>query len=341
MGACSLTDDLEILMWNRVMESLTGIAAGRVIGSHISALPAPWQEVLQQFAAGQDAHSHKHAITLHGQPRWLNLHKAQLDSGDDSSGGGGMVLLVEDQTEVHLLEERLMHSERLASIGRLAAGVAHEIGNPVTGIACLAQILQEEREQDGEIQESCAQIIEQTRRISRILQSLLNFAHAGGHPGSPEPVSLAAAAQDAIGLLSLNREHPVRFYNLCDAQHIALGDPQRIAQVLINLLSNARDASPTDGSILVRSTQGPQGVTLIVEDEGSGIAPELLDRLYEPFFTTKDPGKGTGLGLALVYSIVEEHHGRISIDSPADPQRRCGTRVSIQLPSPSAAPALD
>lgn len=338
MGVCSLTEDQEILMWNRVMEDLTRIPASRVLGSHISSLPDPWCELLDRFISTGDAHSHKQAVTIDGLPRWFSLHKAQLGNGEDT--GGGMVLLVEDQTELQLLEDRLVHSERLASIGRLAAGVAHEIGNPVTGIACLAQILQEEREEDAEIHDSCTQIIEQTKRISRILQSLMSFAHAGSpQQDSLEAVSLAAAASDAIALLSLNREHPVRFYNLCDPQHVALGDPQRIAQVLINLLSNARDASPADGSILVRSEKGPQGVTLIVEDEGSGIPAELLDRLYEPFFTTKDPGKGTGLGLALVYSIVEEHHGRISIDSPADPQRRCGTRVSIQLPSPSAVPA--
>src|SRR5690606_14012336 len=99
-------------------------------------------------------------------------------------GNTGLVLLIEDQTATRNLEDKLIHAERLASIGRLAAGVAHEIGNPVTGIACLAQNLREERAEDPEITESSAQIIEQTRRISRIVQSLMNFAHAGGRqPG--------------------------------------------------------------------------------------------------------------------------------------------------------------
>ena len=328
MGACSLAPDREILMWNRVMEELTGIPAGQVVGSQVAALPAPWNRLLGEFIDNGLPHLHKQSMNIQGQMHWINLHKAQLEEGP----GGGLVLLVEDQTETRQLEDRLVHSERLASIGRLAAGVAHEIGNPVTGIACLTQILQEEREHDSEVQESCRQILEQTRRISRILQSLMNFAHAGSQHSQRELCDASLIARDAIQLLALNKSHPVQFYNLCDPQHRILGDPQRLAQVLINLLSNARDASPPDASVLVRSECSAEGVTLIVEDEGCGIEPELRDRLFEPFFTTKDPGKGTGLGLALVYSIVEEHHGQISIDSPIDPQRLRGTRVRILLP---------
>ena len=102
--------------------------------------------------------------------------------------------------------------------------------------------------------------------------------------------------------------------------------------MLINLLSNARDASPDGGTIRVSSEQQGDSIELIVEDEGSGIPRAIMDRLFEPFFTTKDPGKGTGLGLALVYSIVEEHYGQISIDSPAFPDRQCGTRIRVTLP---------
>ena len=113
-------------------------------------------------------------------------------------------------------------------------------------------------------------------------------------------------------------------------------------QVLINLLSNARDASNPGDAIRVWSDAEEHTITLQVEDEGSGIAQELQEQLFEPFFTTKDPGKGTGLGLALVYSIVEEHYGQISVVSPADPERQRGTRFSIKLPrhlEPLAEPA--
>ncbi|MDE3735593.1 MULTISPECIES: sensor histidine kinase [Pseudomonas] len=332
MGVCSLAKDQEILMWNRAMEELTEIPAQRVVGSRLSTISDPWKGLLEGFINLPDEHLHKQRLTLDGQARALNLHKAAIEE-PLAPGSSGLVLLVEDVTDTQLLEDKLVHSERLASIGRLAAGVAHEIGNPITGIACLAQNLREEREGDSEIKELSSQILEQTKRVTRIVQSLMSFAHAGGRQQASEPVCLAEVTQDAIGLLSLNkRSIEVNFFNLCDPQHIVEGDPQRLAQVLINLLSNARDASPVGSAIRVRSEASEHTVDLVVEDEGSGIPKAIIDRLFEPFFTTKDPGKGTGLGLALVYSIVEEHYGQITIESPADSEHQRGTRIRVTLP---------
>src|SRR5450830_1476189 len=332
MGVCSLAKDQEILMWNKAMEELTGIAAQRVVGSRLNTLGDPWKELLQGFINLPDEHLHKQHLALDGQTRWLNLHKAAIDE-PLAPGNSGLVLLVEDLTETQMLEDKLVHSERLASIGRLAAGVAHEIGNPITGIACLAQNLREEREEDGEITEISGQILEQTKRVSRIVQSLMSFAHAGAHQNHDEAVCLAEVAQDAIGLLALNRRNfEVQFFNLCDPDHWVDGDSQRLAQVLINLLSNARDASPAGSAVRVKSEAFEHTIDLIVEDEGTGIPKNIMDRLFEPFFTTKDPGEGTGLGLALVYSIVEEHYGQITIDSPADTESQRGTRIRVTLP---------
>jgi len=340
MGVCSLAKDQEILMWNKAMEELTEIPAQRVVGSRLNTLGEPWRGLLQNFIELPDEHLHKQRLALDGQTRWLNLHKAAIDE-PLAPGNSGLVLLVEDLTETQMLEDKLVHSERLASIGRLAAGVAHEIGNPITGIACLAQNLREEREGDSELTEISAQIIEQTKRVSRIVQSLMSFAHSGSHQHSEEPVCLAQVAQDAIALLDLNRRSvEVQFFNLCDSDHWVVGDPQRLAQVLINLLSNARDASPAGSAIRVKSEAFEHTVDLVVEDEGSGIPKAIIDRLFEPFFTTKDPGKGTGLGLALVYSIVEEHYGQITIDSPADPELQRGTRIRVSLPRHVEATSL-
>jgi PAS domain S-box-containing protein len=332
MGVCSLAKDQEILMWNKAMEELTGIGAQRVVGSRLETIVDPWRQLLLGFINVPDEHLHKQRLALDGQTRWLNLHKAAIDE-PLAPGNSGLVILVEDLTDTQMLEDKLVHSERLASIGRLAAGVAHEIGNPITGIACLAQNLREEREEDGELTEISSQIIEQTKRVSRIVQSLMSFAHAGGHQHADEAVCLAEVAQDAIGLLALNRRNfEVHFYNLCNPNHWVDGDPQRLAQVLINLLSNARDASPAGSAVRVKSEACEHTVDLIVEDEGTGIPKAIMDRLFEPFFTTKDPGEGTGLGLALVYSIVEEHYGQITIDSPADPEQQRGTRIRVTLP---------
>ncbi len=332
MGVCSLAKDQEILMWNRALEQLTGISAQRVVGSRLGSLEAPWRNLLEEFSRQSEPHRHKQRLSVDGQARWLNLHKAAIEE-PLAPGNSGLVILVEDVTETRLLEDRLAHSERLASIGRLAAGVAHEIGNPITGIACLAQNLREEREGDAEINEISSQVIEQTRRVSRIVQSLMNFAHAGGRQQSSEPVCLAAVTEEAIALLSLNRHAvDVEFRNQCDPQHWVDGDSQRLAQVIINLLSNARDASPAGGLIRISSQASEHSVEWLVEDQGNGIPKAIRQQVFEPFFTTKDPGKGTGLGLALVYSIVEEHYGQISIDSPVDPHSGRGTRLRISLP---------
>ncbi len=331
MGVCSLAEDNEILMWNRALQALTGVEADGVVGSRLESLPAPWNQLLLQFVADESAHLYKQKLIIDGNTHWLSLHKAAID--EPGNARGGLVLLIEDQTETQLLEEELVHSERLASIGRLAAGVAHEIGNPITGIACLAQNLREESEQP-EIHEAAEQILDQTRRVSRIVQSLVNFAHVGSrHYNAEDAVDLEACTNEAIHLLSLSRRGPdVKYVNLCDGSHRVAGDSQRLAQVMINLLGNARDASNDGDQVTIRTIQDEHQILWIVEDQGSGIDQTLKDRLFEPFFTTKAPGKGTGLGLALVYSIVEEHYGQITVDSPIDDATRRGTRFTITLP---------
>ena len=331
MGVCSLAEDSEVLMWNRALQALTGINADSVVGSRLENLPAPWNELLQRFVADESAHLHKQKLLNNGQTQWLSLHKAAID--EPGNARGGLVLLIEDQTDTQLLEDELIHSERLASIGRLAAGVAHEIGNPITGIACLAQNLREESEQP-EAHEAAEQILEQTRRVSRIVQSMVNFAHVGSrHNNANDEVDLAACTNEAIHLLSLSRKGPeINYVNLCDASHRVAGDGQRLVQVLINLLGNARDASSDGDSVTVRTVQDEHQILLSVEDQGSGIDRALMDRLFEPFFTTKAPGTGTGLGLALVYSIIEEHYGQITVDSPIDEATQRGTRFTITLP---------
>ncbi|NLY13920.1 MAG: ATPase [Gammaproteobacteria bacterium] len=343
MGVCSLAKDYEILMWNRALEDLTGITATRVVGSRLDSIDAPWRDLLMDFAQGHSAHLYKHALQGAYESRWLNLHKAAIDE-PLAPGNSGLVLLVEDATQTRMLEDKLVHSERLASIGRLAAGVAHEIGNPITGIACLAQNLRYERDEDPEISEISSQIIDQTKRVSRIVQSLMSFSHSGQQQlDNHEPVCLFDITSEAIHLLSLNKQSKaVHFFNLCNTQHWIQGDAQRLAQVLINLLSNARDASPEYGHIYIRTTATHSHVELSIEDQGSGISSANLEHLFEPFFTTKDPGQGTGLGLALVYSMIEEHHGEIHVDSPCDLEQQCGTRFRITLPRhhPSSSPAV-
>jgi len=234
-------------------------------------------------------------------------------------------------TETQLLEEELVHSERLASIGRLAAGVAHEIGNPVTGIACLAQNLKYDTD-NAESLQTADEILKQTQRISRIVQSLVNFSHTGAR-GQPESMLLSPCVDEAIHLLALNKgARPVQFINRCAAGTGIIADDQRLLQVFVNLLSNARDASADHAQVEIECAQVDALVHITVTDQGSGIAREHIDRVFEPFFTTKEPGQGTGLGLAMVYSIVEDLHGHIDIESPVAEHNR-GTRIHVWLPA--------
>jgi PAS domain S-box-containing protein len=334
IGLCSLGKDGEVLMWNDAMEALTGISVRNTIGSDLSSLPAPWSELLRSFFESSELHRYKQRVDSGGRTRWLNLHKARNTTA--SAIHDGQVITVEDITELQLLEEELVHSERLASIGRLAAGVAHEIGNPVTGIACLAQNLKYDTDNPESLL-TANEIVKQTQRISRIVQTLVNFAHAGSHSNTRTPgevVALADCVGEAIALLQLNKEaRPVRFENLCPPTLLTTGNSQRLLQVFVNLLSNARDASEEHAPITVTAAPEPGGrLHVQITDRGSGIAAEHQAKVFEPFFTTKEPGKGTGLGLAMVYSIIEELGGDIEIESPV-PEQGCGTRIHLYLPA--------
>ncbi len=331
--ACSVGEDGEILMWNSAIEELTGITADDVVGARLQALPQHWFELLDDFNLGEDLHRYKHRLDLGGRPHWLNLHKAALSGPDHREGGS--IILVEDQTETRMLEDELMHSERLASVGRLAAGVAHEIGNPVTGISSLAQNLKLETE-DPDILETADQIQQQTRRISTILQSLMNFARTGNHAHANryEPVPIKRCVDESINLLSLSdKGMGIRYINECPDNLMVMGDEQRLVQVFINLLANARDASPEGGEVRISGNRDSYSAMINVLDQGTGIPAEQMDHIFEPFYTTKAPNQGTGLGLSLVYSIVEEHYGNIQVVSPADEQSGSGTAVRIRLPA--------
>ena len=331
VGLCSLGGDGEILLWNRCMADLTGISPDAAVGARWRSLPRVWCDAL---SAVLDEHPDlivkRELPGENGRSRWISLHCSRPVAGSDNQ-----LVLLEDVTDYQRLQDEVLHNERLASIGRLAAGVAHEIGNPVTGIACLAQNLNYSEDPE-EIRETADDILRQTERISRIVESLVNFSHLGSGRGDlrAEPCNLADCVDEAIHLLSLDRDAPtVNFHNTCDRETLVLGDSQRLLQVFINLLGNARDASPCDGDITITADRDTCDgmVTIHIDDHGHGVAPDRLSRVMEPFFTTKDVGRGTGLGLPLVYSIIEDMGGSVRLDSPGPAATASGTRVTLQL----------
>lgn len=331
LGVCSVGPEQRIISWNSAMSEISGLSPSQVMGHPVSSLPTPWSGLLSGFLATDEHQLRKVKLKLNQETRVLNLHKAAIDdpAGQHSGTGSGSVILVEDLSELHTLEAELTHSERLASIGRLAAGVAHEIGNPVTGIACLAQNLLQENCDPALVQEELEQILEQTRRISNIVQSLVNFSHGGTTQDyKPVAVAICDCIDEAVRLVRLSHAGKQLGYNvLCPNTLQITGDRQRMIQVFVNLLSNACDASRPGDKIEIHVEQQGRYALIEVCDNGHGILEEYREKVFEPFFTTKDPGQGTGLGLPLVYSIIQEHSGSISLESSGQ-----GTRFIIRLP---------
>lgn len=330
LGVVAITPNNHIARWNPAMEQLTGTSAPRILGRQVSELQTPWADLLTEFAHEDAAHAYKRHIQLATGDRWLSLHKT-LISGDERSDEGDRLLLIEDVTDVNRLEDELTHSERLASIGRLAAGVAHEIGNPITAIACLAQELSEEFDQAR-----ATQILEQTDRINHIVQTLIGYAHAGTtpEPRQARPVNLLTVIEEAKRVLQLNpNARDVKFEIAVAPELNVLAERQRLVQVFVNLLSNAVDACAVDpaakGHISMTAKTLRDRVEVRIIDNGHGIPSAIADKVLEPFFTTKPPGQGTGLGLALAYSIVQDYDGSLQLQ----PRRGKveGTEVLLRL----------
>jgi two-component system NtrC family sensor kinase len=213
-----------------------------------------------------------------------------------------------------LTQQQLGQSEKLAAIGRLAAGIAHEINNPLTGVLSFAQLLAEKPHMSDEDREDLAVITAETTRIRDIVRGLLDFARES--PSERAPIDLERLVQDTARLLERQKEfRQVRMVlELCGQLEPITGDENQLKQVLLNLMLNACEAMPEGGELRVRTRAGDP-VLLEIRDTGHGVPPEHLDKLFDPFFTTKPPGRGTGLGLSVSYGIVQQHGGRIEVES--------------------------
>jgi signal transduction histidine kinase len=334
-GVCTVDPHGEVVLWNAALARMTSVPGDRAVGAPVAAVPEPWGSLLVALCAGPEARRGAR-VMVGGVPRELALVKSAIDPAalPGAIDSGGLVLLVEDRTEQHALQARVTHQDRLASIGRLAAGVAHEIGNPLTGIASVAQNLQQDVA-DPDAVERLELIVEQTRRIDRIVRTLVGFAHGGGVGQADRavpraPVRLADVVQEAFTLTRLGRgARAIDLVADVAADLYVLGDRQRLSQVLVNLCTNACDASPDGARVEVRARTDGTRVVLEVADHGCGMSPAVRARAMEPFFTTKMAGEGTGLGLSLVYSILTDLGGTLDLQSDVG----MGTTVTVDLPS--------
>lgn len=237
---------------------------------------------------------------------------------------------VRDITDKKRLEEQLARSEKLAAVGQLAAGVAHEINNPLGGILVYSYLMLEDLPPDHPERPQVEKIIREATRCKEIIKGLLDFSRQ--HPSRLQPIDMNALVTELLGLV----ENHLNFQNVGLQKNLAVdlppvqGDKSKLEQVFINLFMNAGEAMAGHGILTVTTGMNAQGaVEIRISDTGPGIHPDHLPRLFDPFFTTKEVGRGVGLGLSVSYGIIQQHRGRIYVDVTGF----IGTTFVIELPA--------
>jgi two-component system NtrC family sensor kinase len=245
---------------------------------------------------------------------------------------GGTVMVWKDVTDEREVTRRLVQAEKMAAVGQLAGGVAHEINNPLGGILAFAQLMSQDERSESD-RESLRLIQDAAVRAKRIVESLLRFSRRPRDEERGE-IDLARVAEDALFLVQPQlKAGPVEVLRRLEPAR-ALGNANLLQQVAVNLLVNAVQAVGGRGRITIATRPcGPDRVELVVSDDGPGIPADVASRIFEPFFTTKPEGQGTGLGLSICYRIVEDHGGTIR----HDPAPEGGAAFVVQLPAAPTA----
>jgi len=333
VGILALDLDDHIESWNAQMEAMYALSRAEAIGQSLrSVFPVEFADALDSFRNESGVHNlYKFPLTTRaGEQRVANIAVAPLLSRDFVVVG--RIVIVDDITERISLETQLAQADKLSSIGLLAAGVAHEINTPLAVISSYAQMLSKQMRGDQRIGPVLEKITQQSFRASEIANGLLNFSRTS--TTEFREVQLNQVIHDTLSLLEHQFKKAQIAVNLelSDDLPTIQGNAGKLQQVFLNLLLNAKEAMPTGGTLRV-ATVANGHVEAIVADSGSGIAPEHLKRIYDPFFTTKTmpkPGerRGTGLGLAVSYGIIQEHAGKIHVESAVG----AGTTFHLEFP---------
>jgi two-component system sensor histidine kinase HydH len=336
IGLLALDHQGKIAAFNRGAEAILQLSASQIIGQEADRiLPA---ELLAEI--NQSKHQ-AGVIEKETECKLANGKIVPLEIGasslkDENDIFLGNVLLFKDLTEVRALRREVARSQRLASVGRLAAGVAHEIRNPLSSIKGFATYFKERYPDRPEDQRTADVMIQEVDRLNRVVGQLLEFAR----PISIEAkeISLEALLKDAVRLIedqAAEKNISVKIHKNAQIDSV-WGDPDRINQILLNLFLNAIDAMENGGELYLEiSTNNSGEICIAVSDTGSGISPQHISRIFDPYFTTKSTG--TGLGLAIAHNIVEAMGGKIYVES----QKNRGTTFTVTLPNSKEAGSND
>ncbi len=322
-----LDEDGRVQEWNKMAEQLFGVPRRNALGRSFDELDLGLQRerdlrVEQIFG---DVRRTGRSLTFEVQQgrggavtvtRTLNLTVSAIraDSGPEGAGAGAFVVIARDITSEKQLETRMGETEKLAGIGQLAAGIAHQLNTPLGSILLSAQML-EDSTCDEDQADDVRRIIRQTEQCRGIIKGLLNFARPTGSERSR--MSLLEPIEETIFLMEKNLKvaNVAVAFEAVDEPWV-YGNRNELSQVFFNLMANALDAMPGGGAVTIAVTAAEPGELLVTfADSGEGIPLDNQESVFLPFFTTKDYGKGTGLGLSIVARIVHEHGGRIELDS--------------------------
>ena len=334
-----------VVTWNRASEQLLAVPGSEAIGLRFgvdvaqAAVPEQWEDLwstlLREGTVAREISLRSAARDRSGADEIpLHLEGRLLRDGDEVRGA---VFVGLDLRERRTLESQILRSQKLAAVGLLAAGIAHEINNPLSGVVGYSKLLLEKK-LPPEVRERVEKIAASGERCRKIVEGVLLFARQQDG-GVRRVVDLRQLIDRVIGIGEYQwRMHNVRIIRERDDSVEVFADADQLEQVVLNLLSNAVDAMPRGGTVRICVGPQEQWAVLEVADEGHGIPEDIQARIFDPFFSTKEIGKGTGLGLAISYGIVQDHGGDIVVQS--SPGR--GAAFTVRLPiSGSSSPLRD
>ncbi|MDY0190579.1 MAG: GAF domain-containing protein [Desulfuromonas sp.] len=339
LGIYTLDANLCITSWNKRMEKVSAMSEDQVLGRPLLTLfPVLANEGFDKrlnlvLKTGQAEKVELVHYNHKGQRRVQKRRLSPLRQGEDTTG---VVIVVEDITEFKGLLDQMIQAEKLAEIGRLSSGIAHEINNPLAVIAYAAQLLLREEPISAFQTELLQRVESEVERLQALTGGLLGFSRSGEHQKIAVDVNeVIAQVLTLIGYQVQRGEHEVvENYGQIPA---VLGDANQLKQVFINVIMNAAQAMSTAGKLTI-TTQAQDGqVEIVISDTGHGVDAEKQEQLFEPFYTTKEEGVGTGLGLYLCRKIVNDHAGKIAFV----PTIAQGSSVMIKLPACTITPAVD